>query len=121
MAGRRIFNEQDARRCLAAAKSAPGGLAGWARAHGVDGRSLNLWRVNLGRRGVVRVRSVAPRLVELVPVPARPAVAREPYLLRVGASSSRSATISTGSLFDVSWVCSSRAEFFAGRPRVHRR
>ena len=84
MAGRRILNEQDARRCLAAAKSAPGGLAGWARAHGVDGRSLNLWRVNLGRRGVVRVRSVAPRLVELVPVPARLAVAREPYVLRVG-------------------------------------
>lgn len=41
MAGRRVTDEQDARRCMAAAKAARGGLAVWARAHGVDGRSLN--------------------------------------------------------------------------------
>jgi hypothetical protein len=38
MAGRRILNEQDARRCLAAAKSSQAGVAAWSRAHGVDGR-----------------------------------------------------------------------------------
>lgn len=82
MAGRRIFNEQDARRCLAAAKSSRGGLAAWARANGVDGRSLNAWRVNLGRRGVPRVRAIAPRMVELVPAAMR-AAARAPYVLHI--------------------------------------
>ena len=67
MAGRRIFNEQDALRCLAAAKAARGRPAEWARTHGIDGRSLNAWRVNLSRRGVPRTRALAPRLVELVP------------------------------------------------------
>ena len=38
-----------------------------ARTHGIDGRSLNAWRVNLSRRGVPRTRALAPRLVELVP------------------------------------------------------
>jgi len=82
MAGRRIVNEQDARRSLAAAKAIRGGLGAWARAHGIDGRSLNAWRVNLEGRGATRVRAVAPRLVELVPAAAR--VARAAYVLRVG-------------------------------------
>lgn len=80
MAGRRIFNEQDARRCLSAARAARGGLAEWARAHGIDGRSLNAWRVNLGRRGVRRPAS-APRLVELVPMAAAVSGAR--YVVHV--------------------------------------
>ena len=83
MAGRKIFNEQDARRNLAGAKSRRGGITAWARERGIDGRSLNAWRVNLARRGVTRVRAVTPKLVELVPVTPR-AVARAPYLLRVG-------------------------------------
>jgi transposase-like protein len=82
MAGRKIFNEQDARRCLAAAKGARGSGADWARAHGIDGRSLNAWRVNLSRRGGQPVRALAPRLVELVP--AAPASAASRYVLRVG-------------------------------------
>ena len=81
MAGRRIFNEQDAGRCLAAAKASRGGLAAWARAHGVDGRSLNAWRVNLERRGTTRPR-VAPKLVELVPVTA-PAASAALYVLHL--------------------------------------
>lgn len=87
MAGRRIFNEQDARRCLAAVKSSRADLATWSRAHGVDGRSLNLWRVNLSRRGapsLPAVRAVRPvRLVELVPALPRN-LPRAPYVLRVG-------------------------------------
>lgn len=84
MAGRRVFNEQDARRCLAAVKASRRELATWAREHGVDGRSLNLWRVNLERRGAGRVRAAAtPRLVEVVArVPE--VVARAPFVLRIG-------------------------------------
>jgi hypothetical protein len=83
MAGRRISNEQEARRCLGAARSARGGLADWARSRGIDGRSLNAWRVNLERRGTPRPRPrvVAPRLVELVPT-APFSAAR--YVLHVG-------------------------------------
>lgn len=86
MAGRRIFNEQDARRCLAAVKSSRADLATWSRAHGVDGRSLNLWRVNLSRRGAPSLRAVRPaRLVELVPaLPQNLPRARVSYVLRVG-------------------------------------
>ena len=81
MAGRKILNEQEARRCLAAAKSSRGGLAAWAQAHGVDGRSLHCWRLNLGGRRVPLRRSLTPRLVELVPASmTTPA----PYVLRIG-------------------------------------
>jgi len=94
MAGRRIVNEQDARRCLAAVLSARGELAAWARAHGIDGRSLNAWRVNLESRGVPRRRSVVPKLVELVPTVMSPA-ARAPYVLHV-----RGVEIEVGNDFD---------------------
>lgn len=80
MAGRRILNEQDARRCLAAAKSSQGGPAAWARAHGVDARSLNCWRVNLGRRSVPR--ALAPKMIELVPAP-MVTVAHAPFVLHI--------------------------------------
>jgi len=36
MAGRKVFNEQDARRCLAAVKSSRVDLGTWARAHRVE-------------------------------------------------------------------------------------
>jgi hypothetical protein len=83
MARRGIFDEQDARRCLAAAKAARGSGADWARAHGIDGRSLNAWRVNLSRRGVPRARALAPRLVELVPA-TPPVSSAARYVLHVG-------------------------------------
>lgn len=81
MAGRKINGEQEARRCLAAASRATGGLATWARAHGIDGRSLNAWRTNLLRWSVPPSRA-APRLVELVP--AGPVASATRYVLRVG-------------------------------------
>lgn len=84
MAGRKIFNEQDARWCLAAAKAARGATADWARAQGIDGRSLNAWRVNLSRRGVPRARALAPRLVELVPAAPAPVSSASRYVLHVG-------------------------------------
>ena len=83
MAGRKIFNEKDARRCLTAVKGCGGGLAEWAREHGIDGRSLNLWRAKLERRGTAGRRVMVPRLVELVPMEPG-GDARVPLLLRVG-------------------------------------
>lgn len=64
MAGRKIRDEADAHRCLRAAGSAGGSDVEWANAHGVDARSLQAWRMNLGRRGSHKGRL---RLVELVP------------------------------------------------------
>jgi transposase-like protein len=85
MAGRKVFNEQDARRCLGAVKASGGGLGAWARTHGVDGRSLNLWRVNLERRGTVSQRAAAPRLVELVVATNPPvAVPRAAFVVGIG-------------------------------------
>ena len=63
---RKIVDERDARACLKAAKAAGMKAGAWARAHGIDGRSLNAWRVNLG---LGRGRTARPRLVELVPSP----------------------------------------------------
>ena len=81
MAGRKVGSEQEARRCLAAARAAGERAGDWARTHGIDGRSLNAWRVNLERHGAPRPRA-APRLVELVPTtPAAPAAR---YVLHVG-------------------------------------
>lgn len=73
--GRRIESEREARRCLSAARAAGQSAGEWAREHGIDGRSLNAWRVNLarGRREL--------QLVELVPAVA---ASECRYLVRVG-------------------------------------
>jgi hypothetical protein len=65
---RKIESERDARACLRAAKAAGLSAGEWAREHGVDGRSLDAWRLFLGER-VARSkrRAPTPRLVELVP------------------------------------------------------
>jgi hypothetical protein len=60
MPGRRIRNERDARACLDAVDVSGLGRAEWARANGVEPRSLNAWRVNLaradrGRRGMLEL------------------------------------------------------------------
>jgi hypothetical protein len=82
MAGRKVFNEADALRCLTAVKASRVDLGTWARAHGVDGRSLNLWRANLARRGKARVRPAALRLVEVVAASQRST--STPFVVRVG-------------------------------------
>ena len=70
--GRKVHDEGEARRCLAAARRAGQAAGEWARAHGIDGRSLHAWSVNLaGRRTSERSlhtpASFAHELVELVP------------------------------------------------------
>lgn len=76
---RKIWGERDARACVKAAKAAGLGLGAWARAHGVDGRSLHAWAVNLG----LVARPVAkPKMIELVPMPSPPKATR--LVVRVG-------------------------------------
>lgn len=80
---RKIADARDARACLKAAKSAGLELGAWARAHGVDGRSLHAWKVNLARSpSTITASRRTPRLIELVPVPASRASTR--YVVRIG-------------------------------------
>ena len=76
MSKRKIVDEQDARACLDRERGAGQSLGAWARANGADGRSLNIWRVNLERADHCRgagssAASDLPRfgLVEFVPRP----------------------------------------------------
>ena len=72
---RRVVDEREARALLAKAARLGWDIGSVARAHGVDGRSLNAWKINLARgsrspstragHGPRRARK--PRLVELVP------------------------------------------------------
>ncbi len=63
MARRKIIDEHDARTCLEEAARSGMTAGQWSREHGVDGRSLHAWKLNLARRG-----GHAPlRLVELLP------------------------------------------------------
>jgi hypothetical protein len=63
---RKIWDERDARACVKAAKAAGLGLGAWAGAHGVDGRSLHAWAVDLG---LVARPAAKPKLTERVPMP----------------------------------------------------
>lgn len=93
--GRKIENESEAQRCLSAAQRSGLSAGEWARAHGVDGRSLHAWQMNLERRSSdgprPKRRKAKPKrtraahaLVELVP--ATPSISpggRGRYLLEV--------------------------------------
>jgi transposase-like protein len=75
--GRKIEDEREAVRCLRAAERQGVSAGEWARAHGVDGRSMHAWQMNLARRGTTSPRKqrkarpkavpAAHTLVELVP------------------------------------------------------
>ena len=82
MERRKISCEIEARSALKAIARAGISIKTWARAHGVDGRSLHAWEMALTRRaqGVVRPRRTAA-LVELVP--ATP-LSSARYVMRVG-------------------------------------
>ena len=87
---RKIEDEQDARRCLLAAELAGQSAGEWGRTHGIDGRSLHAWQVNLARgRAIAPRRPREPRpapatraLVELVPT-ASGAASTVRYVLEV--------------------------------------
>jgi hypothetical protein len=79
---RKIDDERDARACLKAAKGAGLSAGKWAQRNGVDGRSLNAWRINLSHHAPnASAASPKPRLVELVPTSASGLEAR--YVVRV--------------------------------------
>lgn len=107
---RKISDEREARRSLAAAAAAGGTIRQWAHANGIDGRSLNAWRMNLKQRNRKalpkrraatppaspqrqsasrRSRSGSPKvspgplLVELVPATAPPTPERR-YVVQLG-------------------------------------
>ena len=73
--GRKIEDEREAVRCLREAERRGLSAGDWARAHGVDGRSLHAWQMNLGRgtspkkrrKARPKTRPVPHALVELVP------------------------------------------------------
>ena len=101
---RKIESEAEARRCLAAVKASSLSAKEWARSHGIDGRSLHAWQMNLERWSPRSTRkrwrattknattSSKMQLVELVPSSA-PSASR--YVLRVG-----SASVEFGDEFD---------------------
>jgi hypothetical protein len=81
---RRIDDELEAQRCLLAVEASDLSLGKWCRERGIDGRSLNAWRVNLARRGAKAAPKREPRrkrtasgsgLVELVRAPVAMATA----------------------------------------------
>lgn len=90
--GRKIEDEREAVRCLRAAERAGLSAGEWGRAHGVDGRSLRAWKMNIERRGTPVRRKRRPKLeraahalVELVPATAPAArVGAGRYVLEVG-------------------------------------
>lgn len=94
--GRKIEDEREAVRCLRAAERRGLSAGDWARAHGVDGRSLHAWQMNLARRGTsapprrLKTRSkatlTAHALVELVPAATVVAPGLGRYALVVGAA-----------------------------------
>ncbi len=79
MERRKIAGEAEARRALAAVGRSGKRLGEWARAHGIDGRSLHAWDMALARRGTKTGRT---KLVELVP--AATVAGRARYVIRIG-------------------------------------
>lgn len=90
-AGRKIKDEAEARRCVLAAKRVGQRAGEWARAHGIDGRSLHAWKLSFERRKtdvplarrVAKSRPIARALVELIPQGSVGAT-RARYVLEVG-------------------------------------
>ncbi len=78
---RKVKDDRDARACLRSARVAGVSVGEWAREYGVDGRSLNAWRINLSRSGATEEVEAKPRLVELVP--AAPSRADARYVVHV--------------------------------------
>jgi hypothetical protein len=88
MAGRKISDEAEAPRFVAAARHRGQSAGEWARGRGIDGRSLQAWKMTFDRKGPSgskqpypsRERAKPKALVELVPKPA-PATSGAKYVL----------------------------------------
>ena len=65
---RKVRDESEARQFLEAVACSGLARADWARRHGIDGRSLNAWRLVLERRDRKRDRVPEPiEFMELIP------------------------------------------------------
>jgi hypothetical protein len=92
--GRKIDDEREALRCLRAAEREGLSAGEWGRAHGIDGRSLRAWKMNIGRRDApARSRKRRPKasqarhaLIELVPAttPSMTGAGSGRYVLDIG-------------------------------------
>lgn len=78
---RKIRDARDARACVKAARAAGLSLGAWGRRHGVDGRSLHAWSVNLRLSPSTMAIVERPRLIELVSSATQPS---SRYVVRVG-------------------------------------
>ena len=88
MEPRKIGSEDEARSCLAAVEASGRPRVEWARAHGIDARSLNAWHVNLTRGTRARARrrpAPVPRGLHLVELLATIPSVPVPYRVRCGA------------------------------------
>jgi len=93
---RKIEDEREAARCLRAAEEKGVSAVEWARAHGIDGRSLRAWQINIARRGTTsprkrrkalsRATPAVHALVELVPGVTSAAPGPGRYALVVGSA-----------------------------------
>ena len=66
MPKRKIRDREDAEACMSAIAESGQTLIEWVQAHGVDGRSLNAWRVNC-RLDADPIALAPMRIVELLP------------------------------------------------------
>jgi len=92
VAGRKVVDEAEARAILTRIARSRSDVRTWARANGLDGRSLNAWRNIVARKNRTpapakprrRRREKSIQLVELVPreVVVSPTLAR--YAMRIG-------------------------------------
>lgn len=77
MAGRKIINASEARRLVTAVQRSGKSTGEWVRGRGIDGRSLQAWRMTFEREGSSGPQRRRPSpsranrkaLVELVPTP----------------------------------------------------
>ena len=78
MAGRKIIDAAEARRLVTAVWRSGKSTGEWVRGRGIDGRSLQAWKMTFERQGASdskrrrpsRVHTKRKTLVELVPTPA---------------------------------------------------
>ena len=85
VAARKIEDEADAQRCFRAAQRAGQTAGQWGRAHGVEGRSLRVWQVDLERRLQPTSRArTGSALVELVPRASDTIADQARYVLELG-------------------------------------
>jgi hypothetical protein len=82
MSLRSVASRGEVVRLLGEAEACGRGRAAWARQHGVDPRSLSIWRLNLACRAEA---PTALRLVELDPTPPAKQPAGTGVRLRAGA------------------------------------